>query len=134
LPKGYTFQKTQRDLTALRNSLTPEQVRLFDDMLAAHKAAGFESSGRMLWAIDWQNVYQGIIDSNTVTNKTGDLKQLAAVDDSYSCVMKVPSKTTKLTSTTYTAVLEAETTSFVLENLGSAAPDGTGSNDGTFYV
>ena len=131
-PFGFRFYKFTLDYPQVELRIVTH--RMFDDMLSAHKAAGFESSGRMLWAIDWQNVYQGIIDSNTVTNKTGDLKQLAAVDDSYSCVMKVPSRTTKLTSTTYTSVLEAETTSFVLENIGSAAPIGTGSNDGTFYV
>jgi hypothetical protein len=48
--------------------------------------------------------------------------------------MKVPSRTTKLTSTTYTAVLEAETTSFVLENLAATAPIGNSTNDGSFYV
>lgn len=131
-PFGFRFYRFTLDYPQVELRIVTH--RMFDDMLAAHKAAGFESSGRMMWAIDWQNVYQGIIDSNTVTNKTGDLKQLAAVDDTYACVMKVPSRTTKLTSTTYTAVLEAETTSFVLENLGSAAPDGTGSNDGTYYV
>lgn len=131
-PFGFRFYRFTLDYPQVELRIVTH--RMFDDMLAAHKAAGFESSGRTMWAIDWQNVYQGIIDSNTVTNKTGDLKQLAAVDDTYACVMKVPSRTTKLTSTTYTAVLEAETTSFVLENLGSAAPDGTGSNDGTYYV
>lgn len=131
-PFGFRFYKFTLDYPQVELRIVTH--RMFDDILAAHKAAGFESSGRMLWAIDWQNIYQGIIDSNTVTNKTGDLKQLAAVDDSYSCVMKVPSRSTKLTSTTYTAILEAETTSFVLENLGSAAPDGTGSNDGSYYV
>lgn len=131
-PFGFRFYKFTLDYPQVELRIVTH--RMFDDMLAAHKAAGFESSGRMLWAIDWQNVYQGIIDSNTVTNKTGDLKQLAAVDDSYACVMKVPSRTTKLTSTTYTAVLEAETTSFVLENLGSAAPIGTSVNDGSYYV
>lgn len=131
-PFGFRFYRFTLDYPQVELRIVTH--RMFDDMLAAHKAAGFESAGRMMWAIDWQNVYQGIIDSNTVVNKTGDLKQLAAVDDTYQCVMKVPSKTTKLTSTTYTAVLEAETTSFVIENLAPTAPDGTGSNDGTFYV
>ena len=131
-PFGFRFYRFTLDYPQVELRIVTH--RMFDDMLAAHKAAGFETAGRMLWAIDWQNVYQGIIDSNTVTNKTGDLKQLAAVDDSYSCVMKVPSRTTKLTSTTYTAVLEAETTSFVIENLGSAAPIGNSTNDGSFYV
>lgn len=131
-PFGFRFYKFTLDYPQVELRIVTH--RMFDDMLAAHKAAGFETAGRMMWAIDWQNVYQGIIDSNTVTNKTGDLKQLAAVDDSYSCVMKVPSRTTKLTSTTYTAVLEAETTSFVLENLGPAAPIGNSTNDGSYYV
>lgn len=131
-PFGFRFYRFTLDYPQVELRIVTH--RMFDDMLAAHKAAGFETAGRMLWAIDWQNVYQGIIDSNTVTNKTGDLKQLAAVDDSYSCVMKVPSRTTKLTSTTYTAVLEAETTSFVIENLGSAAPIGNSTNDGSYYV
>lgn len=131
-PFGFRFYRFTLDYPQVELRIVTH--RMFDDMLAAHKAAGFETAGRMMWAIDWQNVYQGIIDSNSVTNKTGDLKQLAAVDDSYSCVMKVPSRTTKLTSTTYTAVLEAETTSFVLENLGPAAPIGNSSNNGSYYV
>lgn len=131
-PFGFRFYRFTLDYPQVELRIVTH--RMFDDMLAAHKAAGFETAGRMMWAIDWQNVYQGIIDSNSVTNKTGDLKQLAAVDDSYSCVMKVPSRTTKLTSTTYTAVLEAETTSFVLENLGAAAPIGNSTNNGSYYV
>jgi hypothetical protein len=131
-PFGFRFYRFTLDYPQVELRIVTH--RMFDDMLAAHKAAGFETAGRMMWAIDWQNVYQGIIDSNSVTNKTGDLKQLAAVDDSYSCVMKVPSRTTKLTSTTYTAVLEAETTSFVLENLGPAAPIGNSTNNGSYYV
>ena len=131
-PFGFRFYRFTLDYPQVELRIVTH--RMFDDMLAAHKAAGFETAGRMMWAIDWQNVYQGIIDSNSVTNKTGDLKQLAAVDDSYSCVMKVPSRTTKLTSTTYTAVLEAETTSFVLENLGPAAPIGNSSTNGSYYV
>jgi len=131
-PFGFRFYRFTLDYPQVELRIVTH--RMFDDMLAAHKAAGFETAGRMMWAIDWQNVYQGIIDSNSVTNKTGDLKQLAAVDDSYSCVMKVPSRTTKLTSTTYTAVLEAETTSFVLENLGGGAPIGDSSNTGDYYV
>ncbi len=131
-PFGFRFYRFTLDYPQVELRIVTH--RMFDDMLAAHKAAGFETAGRMMWAIDWQNVYQGIIDSNSVTNKTGDLKQLAAVDDSYSCVMKVPSRTTKLTSTTYTAVLEAETTSFVLENLAATAPIGNSANDGSFYV
>lgn len=131
-PFGFRFYRFTLDYPQCELRIVTH--RMFDDMLAAHKAAGFETSGRMLWAIDWQHVYPGIIDSNMVTNKTGDLKQLAAVDDTYQCVMKVPSRQTKLVSNTYTAILEAETTSFVIENLGATAPDGSGSNDGTYYV
>lgn len=131
-PFGFKFYRFELDYPQVELRIVTH--RMFDDLLAAHKAAGFESSGRMLWAIDWNNIYKGVIESATVTNKTGDLKQLAAVDETYACVMKVPTRTTKLTSTTYTAIVEAETTSFVLENLSATAPDGSGSNDGTYYV
>lgn len=131
-PFGFRFYRFTLDYPQVELRIVTH--KFFDDLLAAHKAAGYESSGRMVWALDWENIYQGIIASNSVTNRTGDLKQLAAVDDTFTCVMKVPTRQTKLTSTTYTAVVETETTSFVLENLAATAPDGTGSNDGTYYV
>lgn len=123
-PFGFRFYKFELDYPQVELRIVTH--RFFDDYLAAHKAAGYENAGRALWALDFNNIYQGIIDANSVVNKTGDLKALAAVDDTYRCVMKVPTRSTKLNSVTYTAVVETETTSFVLENFNSSAPVVTG--------
>jgi hypothetical protein len=123
-PFGFRFYKFELDYPQVELRIVTH--RFFDDYLAAHKAAGSENAGRALWALDFNNIYQGIIDANSVVNKTGDLKALAAVDDTYRCVMKVPTRSTKLNSITYTAVVETETTSFVLENFNSSAPVVTG--------
>lgn len=128
-PFGFRFFKFELDYPNVELRIVTH--RFFDDYLAAHRNANIggsanDNSGRCLWALDWQNIYQAIIDANSVTNKTGDLKALAAVDDTYRCVMKVPTRSTKLNSVTYTAVVETETTSFVLENFNATAPVITG--------
>lgn len=122
-PFGFRYYSFELDYPQVELRIVTHPF--FDDVQAAHQAAGFGNAGRMLWAIDWSNVYTGIIDSNTVVNKSGELSDLAKVDDTYMCVMKVPTREQRLTSTTFTTVLEAETTSFVIENLAVTKPDGT---------
>jgi len=124
-PFGFRFYRFELDYPQVEIRIVTH--RFFDDYVAAQKAAsGTTNVGRSLWALDWTSIYQGIIDANSVVNKTGDLKALAAVDDTYRCVMKVPTRSTKLNSVTYTAIVETETTSFVLENFEAAAPVTTG--------
>lgn len=104
----------------------------FDDYQAASEAAGQGNVGRVLWILDFTSIRPGIIASNRVVNKTGDLKTLAAVDSSFACVMKVPSQEQTLTSVTYTVIVECPAGNLILENFSSADPATT--DDGTEYI
>lgn len=97
--------------------------RFFDDYLEANEAAGQESVGRMLWILDWSRIYVGILGSERVVNKTGDLKTLAAVDPTYKCVMRVPTETTALTSFTWTVICEAPQANLILHNFSGDVPE-----------
>ena len=97
----------------------------FDDMVTAHKAGDQTASGgitdgsqgRFLMVLDLGGgIYPGIIGSNRVVHKTGDLADLAKVDPSYRCVMKNPTKETTLNSTTWTAIVECPTDNLIIEN------------------
>ena len=94
----------------------------FDDMLAASVSAGMTNTGRVLWVLDFATIYPGILQSNRVVNKTGDLKALAAVDSAFGCVMKVPSKEQTLSSVTWTAIVECPQASMIIENFSDAVP------------
>ena len=61
-------------------------------------------------------IYPGIIASNRVVHKTGDLADLAKSDSSYACVMNNPTKETTLNSTTWTAIVECPTDNLIIEN------------------
>ena len=97
----------------------------FDDMVTAHKAGDQTSAGgvtdgsqgRFLMVLDLGGgIYPGIIGSNRVVHKTGDLTDLAKVDQSYACVMKNPTKETTLNSVTWTAIVECPTDNLIIEN------------------
>lgn len=97
--------------------------RAFDDMVQAAIQAGMESVGRVLWTIDWSDVYMAILESNRRVNKIGDIADLARVDSTIACAMKFPTETFTLTSTTYTNVVECPRRHFILRNIGSAVPE-----------
>jgi hypothetical protein len=99
--------------------------KYFDDKIAAARLinATHEAANRFLWIIDWSGIYPGIIASDRVVNKTGDLATRAQVDASYMCVMKVPTQTQTLTSMTWTIVVECPASSLILENISSTIPE-----------
>jgi len=97
----------------------------FDDMVTAHKAGDQStaghitdgSQGRFLMVLDLGGgIYPGVIGSNRVVHKTGDLNDLAKVDQSYACVMANPTKETTLNSLTWTAIVECPTDNLIIEN------------------
>lgn len=132
-PFGFKFYRFNIDHPAVELRIVTH--RAFDDMLSAHTALGgaHASAGRMIWCPDWTSMYQGTLNAETVTNTSGELKQLAAVDSTYMCVMKVPTRKQKLTSTTYTAVNETENTSFILENLSASVDSAAGDTDSAYF-
>jgi len=103
----------------------------FDDLVTVHKdaevnlsaTAGAEGSlGRFLMVLDLGGgIYPGIIASNRVVHKTGDLADLAKSDASYNCVMNNPTKETTLNSLTWTAIVDCPSDNLIVENFQDAA-------------
>jgi hypothetical protein len=102
----------------------------FDDYLTAKQSVfgTTDNSGRFLWVLDMAGIYPGIMASNRKVNKTGDLKTLAAIDESYGCVMEVFSQQTTLTSSTMTMIVECPGANLLLENFPLTNMVVTGTN------
>lgn len=134
-PFGFRFH--QFDLNYPQVNLRLMASPFFDDLIAAHVAASGASAasvGRQLWLPDWTSMYPGVLETNTVVNESGSLQDIAKVNDDFMCVMKVPTKKQRLISTTGTAVLEAETTFQVFENLGDTVEKGVGTDDTAYFT
>lgn len=134
-PFGFRFH--QFDLNYPQVNLRLMASPFFDDLIAAHVAASGASAasvGRQLWLPDWSSMYPGVLETNTVVNESGSLQDIAKVNDDFMCVMKVPTKKQRLISTTGTAVLEAETTFQVFENLGDTVEKGVGTDDTAYFT
>lgn len=95
----------------------------FDDFVTQAKDNGVESSGRMLWILDWQGIYPGIITSNRVVHKTGDIQDLAKVDSDYACVMANPTQEVTLNSVTWTVIVECPSDNLIYEGFATVVPD-----------
>lgn len=94
----------------------------FDDEIEAARAAGVTSVGRNVWVLDFTGIYPGIIASNKVVAETGKLKQLAAINPDFACVMKVKSRRQTLMSMSFTTIVECPFANLVLENVGDDEP------------
>jgi hypothetical protein len=113
----------------------------FDDMITAANQVGQADTARVLWILDFTGIYPGIIASNRVVAKTGDLKTLASINSSFACVMKVDTQEQTLMSMTWTMVIECPASNLVLENFNGSIPEpsvnpggivyGSGSQSGT---
>lgn len=106
--------------------------RFFDDYIAASALAGQEAQGRVLWVLDFAGIYPGIIASNRVVHKTGDLKTLASVNPDFACVMRVPTQEQTLVSLTYTVVVECGHSNLVIEGISDEIPEGVTDNGATY--
>lgn len=95
----------------------------FDDFLSATGSAGIESVGRVLWVLDFTGIYPGIIKSDRLTAKTGDLQAMAKLNPRYACVMKVNSRETTLTSLTWTVIVECPAGNLLIENFAAVVPE-----------
>lgn len=95
----------------------------FDDFVNVADDNGVESSGRMLWVLDWSGIYPGIIASNRVVHRTGAIEDLAKIDASYACVMANPTQEVSLNSITYTVIVECPLDNLIIEGIGAYIPD-----------
>jgi hypothetical protein len=101
----------------------------FDDYISASQAADQGDTARVLWVLDFTGIYPGILASNRMVAKTGDLKTLAAVNPSFACVMKVPTQEQTLTSMTWTMVVECPASNLILENIAFDVPEAVNRNN-----
>lgn len=94
----------------------------FNDWSDALTAAGQGGAGRVIWIIDFSGIKIGVVAANTIVNNTGDLKNLAAVDSTFLCTMRVSSKKQKLMSMMYTVICECPKGNLIIENFSTAIP------------
>lgn len=95
----------------------------FDDFATAAGRENLQSTGRFLWVLDFSGIYAGIIASNRIVHRTGDIRELAKVDSAYACVMENPTQEVSLNSITWTAVVECPSDHLILEGFSDAVPE-----------
>lgn len=93
----------------------------FDDELAVAKSKDIENTARILWVLDFAGIYPGIIATNRVVAKTGDLKTLSSINADFACVMRVHTRQQTLNSVTYTVVVECPQGNLIIENFACDA-------------
>lgn len=121
---NYDTYKLQYPIVDIRIVTHP----FFDDMATAAVAENIGSTGRFLWILDFTSIWPGIIASNRKIHRTGDIEELAKVDQDYACVMENPTQEISLNSLTWTAVVECPATSAIVENFNAnALPEGSAS-------
>lgn len=122
-PLGFVFTEINMDYPNVKLRIVTHPF--YDDMVDAMTKVSttLTAAGRFLWILDWTTNYQGMIESNSVMNRTGNLQELAAVNHDYLCVMKVPAKSQRLTSMTYANVAECPAASLLLENIADGVPE-----------
>jgi hypothetical protein len=136
-PMGFRYRKFQLDypdieLRLVTDNYFNDDLAEFEANAAANGTPALANVGRKVWLMDWSNTYVGLVGTDRVTHRSGDIQTLAAVDPSYMCVMKVPRKTVTLTSTQYTVVVECPAAGLILENMSGDAPI-YDQDDGTDY-
>lgn len=117
---------------------------LWDDLIDAHRAAytniatdafNLANTASEIWIIDWATTYQEILEANKVTNVSGSLDQLAAINSGFGCVMRVPKTTYRLTSEMVANVVECPPANLLIVNYDRCTvPTHTGSFCGNAFM
>ncbi len=123
---GFFFRQYPLDmpLGATMNVITHYA---FDDELDVANIVGIEATARKLWVLDFTGIYPGIVASNRLVAKTGDLKTLASINPDFACVLKIHSREQSLFSMSACVVVDCPFGNLVLENFVDfdfAAEDG----------
>lgn len=132
---GFFYQRFSLDYPQMEFRIATHPF--WDDYINAMRtAAGASNEGiaRSLWMVDWSTNYQGLIASNTVTNNSGNIGDLAAVNEQFLCVMKVPKESRQMRSLTYTNVSECPKASLILENFSAETPEHLGESGELDYA
>lgn len=125
---GFNFTDIELDRPAgvILRIVTSEAL---DDWLDAHKRAsgGISNSGRMLLFLDLGNsIYKSVIESATVTHKSADIEQMAAINGTAFCAMKLPSRSIKLMSVKRAYIVDCPMASIWMEGIADAVPEHCG--------
>lgn len=104
----------------------------FDDYLTAANQVGIEDSARVLWLLDFTGIRPGILASNRVVHKTGDLKTLASINPDFACVMRVPTQEQTLMSLTWTMIVDCPAANLIIENFNGQIPEGVIDNGANY--
>lgn len=109
----------------------------FDDFIDAGVAvnSNMEATNRFLLILEPNTNYIGIIDSETVKLRTGDIKRLAEVNEDALCRMRTVTKSVEHTSTKFAVINECPGASLWIENVGEGVPEheGTSGTEGDLY-
>lgn len=102
-----------------------------DDWLDEFQDQSMDSAGRRLWALDLGkrgsgSIYYAQVASNRKQHSTADIEQLAKLDATFRCVMKVVDTDQSLYSETGTPVVECPLNSLLIQGIGSGAIVTTG--------
>lgn len=97
----------------------------FDDYISAGTAAlgASDNTTRVLWVLDAAGIYPGIVSSDRKVLDTGKLRELATINSSFGCVMKVPTRQQTLVSLLFTMIVECPKGNLIIENFSSAVPE-----------
>jgi hypothetical protein len=91
----------------------------FDDIKSAANEAGADYVGSYLMILDLGSggsIYPATLASNRKVYTVGELENLARIDNTFSCVMTLPTRNRTLTSQTTTAIVECPLNSLVVAN------------------
>ena len=97
-----------------------------DDFLDAHNRSGggIGNSGRLMLFLDLGNsIYKSVIESATVTHRSGDINELAKVNAAAFCAMKLPSRSMKMMSVKRLYVVDCPLASLWIEGIGFTVPE-----------
>lgn len=123
-PFGFRYQRFALDYPMIELRVVTHAF--FDDLYNAKRRAAASLATHDLWIFDWSTNWQGNINAATVTNKTGSIQDIAAVNEEFLCVMDIPKESRQLRSITYANVSECPRASLLIENLNGNQPEHRG--------
>jgi len=127
---GFNFVDIELDRPAgvILRIVTSEAL---DDWLDAHKraAGGISNSGRLLLALDLGNsIYKSVIESATVMHKSANIDQMAAINGSAFCAVKLPERSMKIMTTKRAYVVDCPLASLWIEGIADLVPEHCGAS------
>lgn len=121
---GFVFQEFVLDFPAGVVLRVVSHYAL-DDLLTAHTAvnSNLTSPGRKALLLDWSSIYFAIIESRTVTRRTGDAEEIAKFNEDALCVIDIPRRSMKLNTMSFSTIVDCPRASLWIENFSFQVPE-----------